>query len=564
MNKKISANVKQKQKKITLKKKQVDQLFSLHAQGKYSECERACSKILKKHPTITPILNLLGGAIFEQSRLEEAIDVYDKVIKLDGSFSQAYLNKGIACYRLRRLEEAIASLNKVLEIDEGNRVALYTKGIALNELLRFHEAAIILQDVVKVEPENIPAQIACGYAFENTGKIQESIACYNLVVELEPRAFEAISSLARVNSFLGNKERAVSLFEQSLDINPNNARAHRAYSRLIKYKLDSPYIPIMEKIYKDKKLQDKGHAQLCFALAKAYEDTGRYDQSFEVLKEGNDLHKKAMHYDVLGEVKLIQYVMEVFHKSPPQVFSGEFADDDIKPIFILGMPRSGTSLVEQILSSHTHVHGAGELSTVRELLHELIFSKNQARVFSAAERKVFRDRFLGQLKSLNVPEKIIIDKMPHNFMYIGYILSVFPSAKIIHLNRDPIAVCWSMYQRFFPADGLNFCYDLADLATFQRLHDNLMRFWNKLYPGKIYEISYEALTENQDLETRQLLQFCDLPWQDGCLDFHKTEREVKTASSSQVRNKMYKGSSEAWRNFERHLQPLIKGLNYRV
>ncbi len=550
--------------KITLQKSLIDHLFALHAQGKHVECENECLKLLKQYPSLAPILNLLGGSMVGQLRYEEAIGVFDKVIQIDARFFQAHLNRGISCYHLQRYEESILSLDRALAIEPTNMVALYTKGIALNDLMRFKEAAEVLRNVVKVEDDNLEALHALGYALENIGKLEESIKYYNLAIGIKKDYFEAIASLGRVNSILGNKSEAIQLYQKSLDINPNNARAHRAYSRLVTYKEDDPYIPVMENLYRERKLQDKGHVQLCFALAKAYEDIGRYEESFQRLKEANDLHKKTMNYNVLGEIQLIQYIMEVFKKSPLQIYPDEFPNPDISPVFILGMPRSGTSLVEQILSTHTQVHGAGELGIIRELTHELVFSKKQARVFTKEERRIFRDRFLSYLQSLQVPEKIIIDKMPHNFLYIGYIFSAFPNAKIIHLNRDPIAVCWSMYQRFFPAQGLNFCYDLDDLATFQRLHDNLMRFWNDLYPGKIYEIHYEKLTENQEEETRKLLEYCDLPWQDDCLNFHKTKREVKTASLGQVRNKMYTGSSEAWRKFETQLQPLIKSLNYKV
>jgi len=166
------------------------------------------------------------------------------------------------------------------------------------------------------------------------------------------------------------------------------------------------------------------------------------------------------------------------------------------------------------------------------------------------------------LNELGVPEKIITDKMPLNFRWIGFILSAFPGAKIVHVNRDPMATCWSIFKHYFP-DPCLFAYDLEDLAQFYRLYMDLMTFWRELYPDSIYDLDYERLTENQEAETRKVLAFCDLSWEDQCLDFHETERQVKTISAAQVRTQMCTGSSDAWKKYEHRLQPLIASLGYR-
>jgi len=243
-------------------------------------------------------------------------------------------------------------------------------------------------------------------------------------------------------------------------------------------------------------------------------------------------------------------------------------DPDQTPIFKLGMPRSGTSLVEQLLASHSQVHGAGELDAMNKLVYPVLSNLSDQKVspdsseISQNDIIAVRDGYLEALAALNVSEKIITDKLPLNFLFIGFILSAFPKAKNIHVNRSPRATCWSIYRRYFSCMGNGYAYDMATLAKFYRLYIDLMAFWRERFLENIYDLNYENLTENQEQETHKLLLFCDLQWEEQCLDFHDNKRVVKTACNAQVRKKMYKGSSDAWRKYERHLQPLIKDLGY--
>ena len=235
----------------------------------------------------------------------------------------------------------------------------------------------------------------------------------------------------------------------------------------------------------------------------------------------------------------------------------------IRPIFIVGMPRSGTSLVEQILSTHQEIYGAGELSTLNNLILPIIndcILKN-TKVTEDSYLSV-RNEYLSNISRLNASEAIITDKMPTNFRYIGFILKSFPDAKIINLNRDSRAICWSIYKSYFPGEGLGWAFNMKDLAGYYNSYIDLMTHWHKLFPKKIYDICYEDLTINQESETRKLLEYCELEWDDNCLNFHTNKRAVKTTSSLQVRKKMYQGSSEVWKKYESYLKPLISNLKY--
>jgi hypothetical protein len=225
------------------------------------------------------------------------------------------------------------------------------------------------------------------------------------------------------------------------------------------------------------------------------------------------------------------------------------------------MPRSGTTLVEQIISSHPTVYGAGELLYFRNILTPILDNhlKSNNEFLLEQDLLTIRQQYLDALSKLSSKEKIITDKMPVNFRLIGFILSAIPEAKIIHIKRDPIATCWSNYNHFFTA-GNAFSFDQEDLAKFYALYLEIMSFWHELFPNKIYDLCYEDLTTNQEKETRNLLKYCDLKWDKNCLDFHKNKRGVLTASSAQVRKKMYQGSSDAWKEYKKYLKPMIKGL----
>ncbi len=307
-------------------------------------------------------------------------------------------------------------------------------------------------------------------------------------------------------------------------------------------------------------LSDKRN--LCFALAKVHEDLSDNDQFFKFLNEGNQLRKKELNYSFSSSEKFHSYLLKAF-QNPPEIVSAPLQKSStLRPIFIVGMPRSGTTLVEQIIASHHAVHGAGELNNLKNIVTPILENHLNSNHKSIKIKDILsiRQQYIDSLNRLNSPEKVITDKMPINFRFIGFILSAFPEAKIIHLKRDARATCWSNYKHYFNS-GNGFTFDQEDLARFYGLYSELMDFWHELFPNKIYDLSYEKLTENQKNETKKLLKYCELDWDDNCLEFHTNDRGVKTASASQVRQKMYQGSSEAWKKYERYLQPLINGLS---
>jgi hypothetical protein len=294
-----------------------------------------------------------------------------------------------------------------------------------------------------------------------------------------------------------------------------------------------------------------------------YENLRNQEELFEFLHEGNRLRKKELNYSLEKSQNLSSTVRELFSPPPSDIEKSLSYDPSTKrPIFIVGMPRSGTTLVEQIISSHHAVYGAGELTTLPKVIGPIARDHlTQNTNLSDSNLLSIRQQYLDALSRFEAPENVITDKMPLNFQYIGFILSAFPEAKIVHLKRDARATCWSIYKCHFKNKGNGFSYNLDDLTGFYGLYVEQMDFWHKLYPGKIFDICYEDLTTDQEEETRKLLEYCELDWDENCLNFHKNKRAVQTASSLQVRQKMYQGSSEVWKKHESYLQPLIKALS---
>lgn len=477
---------------------QINVLINLFQTGQITKAEQACSELLQTYPQSLVVLNMLGETLQRQAKNQDAIQAFNKAIGIKPDFAEAYNNRG--------------------------------------------------------------------NALSDLGQAKGAVASYDKAIVLKPDFAEAYNNRGNVLRDLGQLKEAAENFEKAIEIKPDYAMAHHNLSSAKSYKSGDAQIGLLETLYTGSKTNKLESSYLCFALAKVYEDLAEYDKSFNYLTEGNLLRKKELNYDIDDDKKIIAKIKKVFINAHPAIKNESDEHASIQPLFIVGMPRSGTSLAEQILSSHTKVHGAGELNIMKKLVQPILAEsydyaiKQDTDKLTRISTETLHDDYLEALTALNVSEKIITDKMPLNFLWIGFILSAFPRAKIIHLNRNPIATCCSIYKHRFSAEGNGFAYDLLDLAEYYKHYIDLMSFWRERYPDSIYDLCYEDLTENQEEQTRKLLEFCNLEWEEQCLDFHKTKRVVNTASASQVREKMYKGSSEVWRKYEKHLQPLINNL----
>ncbi len=535
------------------------------AVGQLDTAVKSFEKAIALKPDYTEVNYNLGLTLQELGQLEDAVKCYEKAIATKPDYAEAHNNLGATLKDLGQLDTAVKSYKKAVTVKPDYAEAHYGFGITLYLLDQLEDAIKCYEKAVAIKPDYAEAHYNLGGTFYQLNQLDAAVKSYKKAIAVKPDYAEVHFSLGVVFRTLSQQDAAVKCYEKAVAIKPGYAEAHRNLSALKKYTKDDPQITQMQSLISTSDLSQLDRMNLCFALAKVYEDLGRQDELFKFLHEGNRLRKEDLSYSLDKDQKLFTSCRNLFSSLPPAIENSlSYETSAIQPIFIVGMPRSGTSLVEQIIASHHAVHGAGELSTLSELSYPIINDYSNYYDTNSLLKKAFfsiRQQYLDSLSSFNVSENIITDKMPLNFRYIGFILSAFPEAKIIHLKRDAMATCWSIYKHYFQSRGNGFSYNLEDLAGFYDMYIDLMAFWHQLYSDKIYDLCYEDLTTNQEEETRKLLAYCELDWDENCLNFHTTKRAVKTASALQVRQKMYQGSSKVWKQHEAYLEPLTKALS---
>jgi tetratricopeptide (TPR) repeat protein len=361
---------------------------------------------------------------------------------------------------------------------------------------------------------------------------------------------------------LGRFEESKKYFESVLKINPKFTRADRSLSMSLKYDINNPHLKIMENKIKDQSLNNSQKVELYFGLGKAYEDIKNYKKSFENYKLGNKIKRDAIKYQINDDVKLFENIKNSFSNINFQNLEN-VGNKSNKMIFILGMPRSGTTLVEQIIANHKSVYGAGELRDLTQIIKENFLVNDKIKFpekFNIKDQNFFSNmgtKYLENLDRYNTNKNHITDKAPGNFKWIGLIKLILPKSKIIHCTRDPKDTCLSLFKNYFEGE-LNYSYNLEEAAKYYKLYQNLMEFWKQLLPDFIYDISYEKLVENQEFESRKLLNFCNLDWDKNCLTFYRNKRGIVTASFAQARKPIYKNSVKSWQNYKNELLPMFK------
>ena len=545
--------------KIALTKNQVDNVIGLYSSGRIQEAIEEINSLNILYPNVPLLFNILGACYKQLGQLSDAEKMFKNAFSIKPDYAEAHFNYGIVQKDLGRIDAAIESYQNAISILPNYPDAHNNLGNAFKSIGMYAHAIESYEWAVAYKPE-------FEEAFNNLGVVQCDVGLQHLAIKnfekaysLNSNFFEALFYLGVAHKDLGNKSVAISTFEKLLEIQSHNTKVLRNLCEVKKFKKsDSKLINKMESLLNSDKINQSELIDLNFALSNVYEDLGDIDTQFKYLSDGNKLRKALLSYSIESSIKLFNTIKDVFDDLPT-LTNNELSQSSLRPIFIVGMPRSGTSLVEQIVASHNEAHGAGELEFSTQ-----IFSSIIANISGDVDKKdllFFREQYLAKLNALKCSKNIITDKMPMNFRYIGLILSAFPEAKIIHLKRDARATCWSIYKNYFDSDGIGYSYDQNDLAQYYGLYSDLMSFWHERFPDQIYDICYEDLTTNQEDETRKLLEYCDLDWDENCLNFHSNKRAVKTASALQVRKKMYQGSSEAWKKYEAYLQPLIKGLD---
>ena len=541
--------------------KQLEDLVDLHRTGQFQKALSSIDELLKTYHNDPFLYNIKGSCLCEIGDLNASILNLETAITLKSDYAEALFNLGVAHQRLDEPDMAINNYQKALDIQHAYPRAHHNLGIIYFQRDQTTSAIQSFEWAIAYSPNYPEAARNLGSAFQKINQFEKAKKQFEKAISINPEYAQAYEDLGILCEIINLPKEALSYFEKALEINPNLTNSYRNLSNLKKFKAKDPLISQMELLYSKNDLHTLHKINLCFSLAKVYEDIDDQENFFKFLNEGNALRKQILSYDIIQSENFHSAIVNFFSSTQPVINKPAENPSNIQPIFIVGMPRSGTSLIEQIISSHHAVHGAGELLTLRNIVDPIIAKSLKKDKFKMSKKDLLlvREQYLDYLSSLNVSEKIITDKMPVNFRLIGFILSALPEAKIVHIKRDARATCWSNYRHYFSA-GNGFSFNQEDLVKFYTRYSEMMEFWHKLFPNKIYDMSYEELTENQKKETQKLLNYCDLDWDEDCLNFHKNKRGVVTASKSQVRQKMYQGSSDAWKKYEPYIEPLIKRL----
>jgi len=531
--------------------------------GQLDEAISCQKRALEIDPESSSAHSNLAAALQQKGQIEEAVESYRAGLRLAPEFLEDYINLGIALHDLGRSDEAAASFREAIKREPDFVEAHYNLGNVLLDMGEPDDAIASYQRAVKIHPEHANAHNNMGNAYKMVTRFDEAVASYRRSLEVHPGHANAHDNMGNIHMELGQLDEAVASYRKALEIHPSSGEMHRHLANARKHVERDDEVARAVELYEHAECPPSEKMHLAFALGKAFEDLKEYDQAFEYLSEGNRLKRITFGYsseDVAGYFAQLK-----------EIFSRSFVEERQQggngrgtPVFILGMPRSGTTLAEQMLASHPDIFGAGELDDFSQLMEAEIATAGTAlpeglAELDAAALERIADRYLDRLKGLGGDVPHVTDKTPHNFLNVGLIRVILPSARIIHMRRNAMDTCFSLYANYFVASHL-YAWDLTELGQYYRQYEGLMNHWREVLPDAMIEVDYETLVEQPEEQIRRLLDWCGLSYDPACLDFHKSDRIVRTASAAQVRQPLYTSSMQRWRNFEKHLAPLKQAL----
>jgi tetratricopeptide (TPR) repeat protein len=475
------------------------------------------------------------------------------------------------CAARGELEQAIACYEQVRIACPDAPAVYHNLGLTLCRLGRLSEASHQFRKAVELAPGNADIHHSLGWVYQQMDRVDDALRCYEAAVRLNPRLHASSNNLGDCLLALGHAAQAEAAYRQAIDAAPDNALYYANYFRLKRPSADDPYFAALERLASSVETLTPDHqAQLHFAFGNALADVGQNDRAFEHLLNGNALYRRGVHYDEAGTLALLARIPGWLSADAIRL-AGNQGDPSDAPVFIVGMPRSGSSLIEQILASHPEVFGAGE----RPELGQAVFSAvapdrtGAARIdIEALDRVPARQLaslgadYLARIHAA-LPDtrrfRRFTDKYPFNFVHLGLIHLALPNARIIHCRRSPVDTCLSIFSRTFR--DVPFGYDLGELGRYYRAYDALLAHWRRVLPERVLlEVRYEALVDDFEGTARTMLAHCGLDWDARCLAFEQTQRPVTTASAPQVRRPLYRSSLQRWRPAAARLQPLLDGL----
>lgn len=499
--------------------------------GRIDEADKLCQGLLALTPN--PRTAVLASLIAEaQDDASRALQIVNAAIEHHGVSGELLVRQAQVLMRLRRRAEGVAAARRAAELCKSEPRMLQALARIHTERNEPAEAKPLLQSARELLPTDVSILYDSGVA----------------------------------HFYLNEMDEAAVLLERALTLAPGNGFALYVRSQLGTQTIDRNNVVHLRNVLMRPQLRRQDAISTYFALAKELEDIGEYQESFAALAEGNRIKRATLDYDVANDVAAMRKVMA--HYTADALARARPGDPSTGPIFIVGMPRTGTTLVERILGSHSEVKSLGELVDFPAEMTDLALRTHAEsgstdpdllRVSLDMDFAELGRNYLAAVRPLAGEHRFFVDKLPFNFRYCGLIHQAMPNAKILHLTRDPIDTCYAIFKTLF-INAYHYAYQLDELAQFYIEYRHTMDHWHAVLPGVICDVSYEELVADPPTQCRRLLQWCGLPWQDEVLDFHQSKSASTTASAAQVRRPIYRSSVKKWRNFEQQLQPVVRRL----
>jgi tetratricopeptide (TPR) repeat protein len=477
-------------------------------------------------------------------------------------YAPGWITTSFLALRANNLPAALLAVDRALELEPGNSEWLLHKARCLMKAGRTGEARPLVQSLLNATLHHASQHATLGLLASRLGLDTDALRQYGKAIELEPEDAGHHYNLATVQRFIGDLTGSEKSLGTAIGLNPSEYEAYSLRSQLRTWTPQKNHINELEALLVDGVADKRGEVRLHYALAKELEDIGEPQRSFRSLNAGAELRRSMMRYDVQGDLDTMEAIRRCHDVGFIAAPAASCQSDE--PIFVLGMPRTGTTLVERIIGSHSRVMAAGELNNFAIEMTRLAGQGKPSKQELVERTRELDFEALGQAyinstRSASMGAPRFIDKMPLNFLYCGLIHKALPQARIINLRRHPLDTCYAVYKTLFQ-DAYPFSYQLQELGRYYAAYRQLMEHWQQVIPGVIHTVDYEALVADPNAETRRLLDFCELPWEDQCLRFHENRQSSTTASASQVRQPMYRSSIGRWQDYREELQPLIQTL----
>ena len=533
--------------------------IAMRGLGQLAEATALTRRALLADPRLAIAHNSLGLMLVAAGEREQAAASYRQALALQPAYVEALTNLGNVLREIGQRREAVPLYAEALRLDPRRAENHWNLGSALFELRRFQEARACFAEAIRLKPDYAPAHLSMGMALRQQRRAAEAEASCQAALDIDPNYVEALSFMGELRADRGRFTEAEALFQRTLEINPRFSFAYFSIATHRKMTADDGAWLAGAQALLAHEPPLAHEVSLRYALGKYFDDLHQYDEAFANYQQANELTKRyGSAYDRERLAQRVDGILGTVNADYLEQLRARGSDTQL-PVLIIGMPRSGTSLSEQILASHPSVHGAGEVPFWDGAWNNWQQALQDGSADAARQQRMSA-AYLERLKTPRAGVLRVVDKMPANFLYAGLIHGMFPKARIIHMLRHPLDTCLSIYfQNFF---GMGpYANDLGNLAHYYGQYQRAMAHWRSLLPSTaLLEVPYEALIADQEGWSRRMLNFIGLPWDPRVLDFHQNERAVITASKWQVRQKIHSASAGRWRHYERHLQPLQAAL----